>query len=154
MVQANGIDKTQLSNGHRTHRKERIWKVKPKWNLMHGKDENAQLNGINKHVDRFWLHLFRDYLSQATTHMFRLLVTTGASWRSGSCNRPAAPFKPIRTQYGSFGKFDVSDDNSEPHRNADAKKLELCGERRSVKFYKQSECESPQHRSYWEKSRM
>ena len=36
-----------------------------------------------------------------------------------------------------FWKLEVSDDNSEPGRNPDAKKLEFCGKRSSVTLYKQ-----------------
>ena len=57
-----------------------------------------------------------------------LKVPTTASWSNKSCNRSAAPFKTMWTQYGNFGKLEVSDDNSEPVRNPDAKSLGLCGD--------------------------
>ena len=46
VVQANGFDKTQLSNGHRKHQKNRTSRNKPSWNLIHGTDEDSQLNII------------------------------------------------------------------------------------------------------------
>ena len=64
-------------------------------------------------------------------------VPTTASWSDGSCNGPAAPFKTTWTQYGSFGKLEVSDDLSQPDRNPDDKTLGFCGERSSKTFYKQ-----------------
>ena len=42
--QANGIDKTQLSNGHRKRPEKRTRKSEPNWNPIHGIGENAQLN--------------------------------------------------------------------------------------------------------------
>ena len=40
--QANDIDKTQLSKGHRKQLKKRIWKIEHNWNLIHGMVEGAQ----------------------------------------------------------------------------------------------------------------
>ena len=40
------------------------------------------------------------------------------------------------TQCESFGKLEVSNDNSEPDGNLDEKKLEFCAERSSVTLYK------------------
>ena len=42
--QANDIDKTQLSKGHRKQLKKRNWKIEHNWNLIHGMEEGAQLN--------------------------------------------------------------------------------------------------------------
>ena len=55
MAQANGIDKTKLSKGHRKRPKKRTWKIEPTWNMIHVIEENAHLkeNGIEN--DTTWL---------------------------------------------------------------------------------------------------
>ena len=37
------IDETQLSNGHRKQLNKRSCKIEHNWNLLHGKEEGAQL---------------------------------------------------------------------------------------------------------------
>ena len=44
VAQVNGIDKTQMSKGHRKQQKRRTWKTEPLTNLIHGMAEGAQLN--------------------------------------------------------------------------------------------------------------
>ena len=59
--QANDIDKTQLSKGHRKRPKKRTWKIKPLSNMIHGMAEGAQLN-VNgtPQDDTLWLREFRN----------------------------------------------------------------------------------------------
>ena len=137
VAQANVIDETQLSNGHRKQLKKRIWKIEHNWNLIHGMEEGAQLNmnGIPQD-DTLCLREFRDNSSVTRMEMCSLKVPA-TSWSNGSCNGPAALFKTMGTQYGSIGKLDVSDDLLELDGNLDEKKLDFCGERSSVTLYKQ-----------------
>ena len=136
--QANDIDKTQLSKGHRKQLKKRIWKIEHNWNLIHGIEEGAQLNmNGTPQDDTLWLREFRDNSSVSRMEMCSLKVPTTASWSDGSCNGPAALFKTMWTRHGSFGKLEVSADLSEPVRNLDEKKLKFCSERSTVNLYKQ-----------------
>ena len=134
--QANDIDKTQLSKGHRMQLKKRIWKIEHNWNLIHGTEEKSQLNGNGTRDDTFWLHDLTDNVSVTRTQMCSLKVPA-TSWSNGSCNGPAALFKTMWTRHGSFGKREVSDDLSKPDRILDEKKVEFCGERSSVTLYEQ-----------------
>ena len=136
--QANDIDKTQLSKGHRKQLKKRIWKIEHNWNLIHGMEEGAQLNmNGTPQDDTHWLREFRDNSSVSRMEMCSLKVPTTASWSDESCNGPAALFKTMWTRHGSFGKLEVSADLSEPVRNLDEKKLKFCSERSTVNLYKQ-----------------
>ena len=121
--QANDIDKTQLSEGHRQQLKKRIWKIEHNWNLIHGMEEGAQLNmNGTPQDDTLWLREFRNNSSVTRIEMCSLKVPTTASWSDGSCNGPAALFETMWTRHGSFGKLEVSADLSEPVRNLDEKK--------------------------------
>ena len=137
VAQANVIDETQLSNGHRKQSKRRIWKIEHNWNLIHGTEERSQLNGNGTRDDTFWLHDLTDNVSVSRMGMCSLKVPTTASWSDGSCNGPAALFKTMWTRHGSFGKLEVFADLSEPVRNLDEKKLKFCSERSTVNLYKQ-----------------
>ena len=44
VAQANGIDETQLSKGHREPQKKRIWKIETTWNLIQEMEEGTQVN--------------------------------------------------------------------------------------------------------------
>ena len=136
VAQANVIDETQLSNGHRKQSKRRIWKIEHNWNLIHGTEERSQLNGNGTRDDTFWLHDLTHNVSVTRTQMCSLKVPA-TSWTNGSCNGPATPFMAMGTQYGSIGKLEVSDDLLEPDRNLEEKKVEFCGERSSVTLYEQ-----------------
>ena len=106
--QANDIDKTQLSKGHRKQLKKRIWKIEHNWNLIHGMEEGARLNmNGTPQDDTLWLREFRDNSSVSRMEMCSLKVPTTASWSDGSCNGPAALFKTMWTRHGSFGKLEV-----------------------------------------------
>ena len=135
VAQANDIDETQLSNGHRKLSKRRIWKIEHNWNLIHGTEERSRLNGNGTRDDTFWLHDLTDNVSVTRTQMCSLKVPA-TSWSNGSCNGPAALFKTMRTQYGRFGKLEILHDLWEPVRNPDEKKLEFCGDRSSEICYK------------------
>ena len=136
--QANDIDKTQLSKGHRKQLKKRIWKIEHNWNLIHGMEEGAQLNmNGTPQDDTLWLREFRDNSSVSRMEICSLKVPNIASWSDGSCNGPAALFKTMWTRHGSFGKLEVFADLSEPVRNLDEKKLKFCSERSTVNLYKQ-----------------
>ena len=138
VAQANVIDETQLSNGHRKQSKRRIWKIEHNWNLIHGMEEGAQLNmNGTPQDDTLWLREFRDNSSVSRMEMCSLKVPTTASWSDGSCNGPAALFKTMWNRHGSFGKLEVFADLSEPVRNLDEKKLKFCRERSTVNLYKQ-----------------
>ena len=100
-------------------------------------NERAQLRVIAKRDDPIGLDSFRDNALLTMTQMCSLRIPTTASWCNGSCNGPATLFKTMSTQYGSFGKMEVSVDHLEPDKNPVDKKLEFYGERSSVTFYKQ-----------------
>ena len=135
VAQANGIVETQLSKGHRKRPRKRAWKIEPLSNLIHGMTEGTQLNENGIQKDTVWFDLI-DKSSVTRTQMCSLEVSTTESWSGGSCKGPAAPFKTMWTQNGTFEKLEVSYDLVEPRRNPDAKKLEFCGERSWVTFYK------------------
>ena len=138
VAQANVIDETQLSNGHRKQLKKRSWKIEHNWNLIQEMVEGAQLNVNGTPQDKpLWLHDLRDNLSRTRMQICSLKVPTATSWSNGSCNGPAAPFKTMWVQYGRFGKLEVSADLSEPVRNLDEKKLKFGSERSTVNLYKQ-----------------
>ena len=138
VAQANVIDETQLSNGHRKQLKKRSWKIEHNWKLMQEMAEGAQLNVNGTPQDEpLWLHDLRDNLSVTRMQIRPLKIPTATSWSNGSCNGPAAPFKAMWVQYGRFGKLENSHDLWEPVRKPDKKKLEFCGERSSVTLYKQ-----------------
>ena len=138
VAQANVIDETQLSNGHRKQLKKRSWKIEHNWNLIQEMEEGAQLNmNGTPQDDTLWLREFRDNSSASRMEMCSLKVPTTASWSDGSCNGPAALFKTMWTRHGSFGKLEVSADLSEPVRNLDEKKLKFGSERSTVNLYKQ-----------------
>ena len=120
--QANDIDKTQLSKGHRKRPKKRTWKIEPLSIMIHGMAEGAQLN-VNgtPQDDTLWLREFRNNSSVSRMQICSLKVPTTASWSNGSCNGPAALFKTMWTQYGSFGKLEVSHYLWENVRNPDDK---------------------------------
>ena len=106
--------------------------------MIHGMAEGAQLNVNGTPQDEpLWLHDLRDNLSVTRMQICSLKVPTTAIWSNGSCNGPAALFKIMWTRHGSFGKLEVSADLSESARNLDEKKLKFCGDRSSVKLYKQ-----------------
>ena len=132
VAQANVIDETQLSNGHRKQLKKRSWKIEHNWNLIQEMAEGSQLNVNGTPQDEpLCLHNLRDNSSVTRMEMCSLKVPTTASCR------PAALFKTMWTRHGSFGKLKFSADLSEPARNLDENKLKFCGERSSVKLYKQ-----------------
>ena len=138
VAQANVIDKTQLSNGHRKQLKKRSWKIEHNWKLMQEMAEGAQLNVNGTPQDEpLWLHDLRDNLSVTRMQIRPLKIPTATSCSNGSCNGPAAPFKTMWVQYGRFGKLEVSHDLWEPVRNPDEKNMKFCGERSSVTLYKQ-----------------
>ena len=144
VAQANVIDETQLSNGHRKQSKRRIWKIEHNWNLIQEMEEGAQLNmNGTPQDDTLWLREFRDNSSVSRMNMCSLKVPTTASWSDGSCNGPAALFKTMWTRHGSFGKLEVFADLSEPVRNLDENKLKFCSERSTVNLYKQKRKQNP-----------
>ena len=124
--QVNGIGETQLSKGHGKRPKKTTWKIETTWNMIHGMDENAQLNENARQADTIWLHDSRDKSSVTRTQMCSLKVPTAARGNK-SCNGPAAPFKTMWTQNGTFGRLEVSDDLSVPDRNPDEKTVRICG---------------------------
>ena len=110
VAQANSIDKTQLNNGHRKQQKKRISTVDRISNLRREMEEGVQLNENGIQNDTVWLHGLRDRSSVTGTQMCFLKLPTTASWSNGSYNGPAAPFKTMWTQYGSFDNLEVSHD--------------------------------------------
>ena len=106
--QANDFDKFQMSNGHRKQPKQNTWKIESIWNLIHGLEERAQLdlNGLKDYT--IWQHDFRDNSSVTRTQICSSNVPTTASWRNGSCNVPAKPFKTRWIHYGPFDKLENS----------------------------------------------
>ena len=137
VAQANGIDKNQLSKGHRKQQQKRISMVERISNLRREMEERVQLNENGIQSDTVWLHDLSDRSSVTRTQMCSLKVPTAASWSKGSCNGPVAPFRKMWTQYGSFDKLEVSHDLWETDRHPDDTKLVFCGKRSSVTLYKQ-----------------
>ena len=87
-----------------------------------------------------WATWFQRQRISEKTQINSLKVPTTASWASWSnvcCNGPATLFKTLKTQYGFFGKWKVSNDHSETDRIPYDKKSEFFVGRSSVSFYKQ-----------------
>ena len=107
--QANDIDETQMSKDHRKQPKKRTWTIETTWTLIQEMDERTQWKENVIRDDTTGLHEFRDRSSVTRTQMCSLKFPTAESWSNGYRNGPAAPFKTMWTQYGSFGKLEVSD---------------------------------------------
>ena len=103
--QANGIDKTQLSKGHRKRPKKRTWKIEPLSNMIHGMAEGAQLN-VNgtPQDDTVWLYEFRNKSSATRTKMCSSKAQTTTSSENGPFIGPAALCEEVMMQRDSFGK--------------------------------------------------
>ena len=67
VAQANGIDETQLNNGHCKRLKKSTWKVERNSNLLLGMEERAQLNENGLQGEASWLHEFRGKSSATRT---------------------------------------------------------------------------------------
>ena len=110
VAQANGIDKTQFSKSHRKQPKKKIGLVESVSNLRREMEERTQLKEKGIQNDTVWLRKFRDNSSVTRTQMCSLKVQTESSWSNRSCNGQAASFKAMWTQYGTFGRLEVSGD--------------------------------------------
>ena len=101
-------------------------------------EEGAQLNmNGTPQDDTLWLREFRDNSSVTRMELCSLKVPTSASWGNGFCNGPAALFKTMWTQNGTFGKLEVSNNLLGHVRKPNGKMLVVCGEGSSDTFYKQ-----------------
>ena len=85
VAQANGIDETQLSRGHRKRPKKRTWKIETTWNMIHGVDENAQWNENVTKADTVSLHDSRDknvnvFFESTNSSKLEQLVLQWAGW--------------------------------------------------------------------------
>ena len=89
VVQARGIDKTQLSNGYREHQNTRPSKHKPRCNFRHGTEENSLLNEIDKQDDRIRLHIFKEniLLTKAQLCCLKVSITNLMGLAMGQCGR-------------------------------------------------------------------
>ena len=104
VAQANGMDKTQLSKGHRKRPKKRAWKFEQTSNLLHGMVERVQLTtGIL--YAKIAIDEFADEISLMETQLGSSRAQTTTSSDNGPFIGPAVSWKEMMMQLQSFGKW-------------------------------------------------
>ena len=103
VAQANGMDKTQLSKGHRKRPKKRVLKCEHSSNLLHGMFESVQLTtGIL--CAKIVIDEFADEISQMETRLGSSKAQTTTNSENGPFIGPAALWEKMMMQRDSFGK--------------------------------------------------
>ena len=103
VAQANGMDKTQLSKGHRKRPKKQAWKFEHTSNLLHGMVESVQLTtGIL--YAKIVIDEFTDEISLMETRMGSSKARTTTSCKIGPFIGPAALWEEVMMQRDYFGK--------------------------------------------------
>ena len=104
VAQANGMDKTQLSKGHRKRPKKRAWKFEHTSILLHGMVECVQLTtGIL--YAKIVIDKFADEISLMETQLGSSRAQTTKSSENGPFIWPAVSWKEMMIQLQSFGKW-------------------------------------------------
>ena len=104
VAQANGMDKTQLSKGHRKRPKKRAWKFEHTSILLHGMVECVQLTtGIL--YAKFVIDEFADEISLMETQLGSPKAQTITNSENGPFIGPAASWEEMMMQLESFGKW-------------------------------------------------
>ena len=103
VAQANGMDKTQLSKGHRKRPKKRAWKFEHTSILLHGMVECVQLTtGIL--YAKIVIDEFADEISLMETRLGSSKAQTTTSSESGPIIGPAVSREEMMMQRDCFGK--------------------------------------------------
>ena len=103
VAQANGIDKTQLSKGHRKRPKKRAWKFEHTSILLHGMVECVQLTtGIL--YAKIVVDEFADEISLMETQLGSSKAQTTTSSENGPFIGPAVSREEMMMQRDCFGK--------------------------------------------------
>ena len=104
VAQANGMDKTQLSKGHRKRPKKQAWKFEHTSNLLHGMVESVQLTtGIL--YAKIVIDEFADEISLMETQLGSSKAQTTTSSESGPFIGPAVSWEEMMMQLQFFGKW-------------------------------------------------
>ena len=104
VAQANSMDKTQLSKGHRKRPKKQAWKFEHTSNLLHGMVERVQLTtGIL--YAKIAIDEFADEISLMETQLGSSRAQTTTSSNNGPFIGPAVSWKEMMMQLQSFGKW-------------------------------------------------
>ena len=104
VAQANGMDKTQLSKGHRKRPKKQAWKFEHISNLLHGMVESVQLaTGIL--YAKIVIDEFSDEISLMETQLGSSKAQTTTSSESGPFIGPAVSREEMMMQLEFFGKW-------------------------------------------------
>ena len=104
VAQANGMDKTQLSKGHRKQFKKRAWKFEPISIRLHGRNESAQLNTTGILYAKIVIDEFADEISLMETRLGSSKAQTTTSSENGPFIGPAVSREEMMMQRDSFGK--------------------------------------------------
>ena len=104
VAQANGMDKTQLSKGHRKRPKKQAWKFEHTSNLLHGMVESVQLTtGIL--YAKIVIDEFADEISLMETQLGSSKAQTTTSSENGPFIGPAVSWEEMMMQLQFFGKW-------------------------------------------------
>ena len=104
VAQANGMDKTQLSKGHRKRPKKQAWKFEHTSNLLHGMVESVQLTtGIL--YAKIVIDEFADEISLMETQLGSSKAQTTTSSGNGPFIGPAVSWEEMMMQLQFFGKW-------------------------------------------------
>ena len=104
VAQANGMDKTQLSKGHRKRPKKQAWKFEHTSNLLHGMVESVQLTtGIL--YAKIVIDEFADEISLMETQLGSSKAQTTTSSENGPFIGPAVSWEEMMMQLELFGKW-------------------------------------------------
>ena len=104
VAQANGMDKTQLSKGHRKRPKKRAWKFEHTSILLHGMVECVQLTtGIL--YAKIVIDKFADEISLMETQLGSSKAQTTTSSENGPFIGPAVSWEEMMMQLQFFGKW-------------------------------------------------
>ena len=104
VAQANGMDKTQLSKGHRKRPKKRAWKFEHTSILLHGMVECVQLTtGIL--YAKIVIDKFADEISLMETQLGSSKAQTTTSSENGPFIGPALSWEEMMMQLQFFGKW-------------------------------------------------
>ena len=108
VAQANGMDKTQLSKGHRKRPKKQAWMFEHSSNRLHGMVESVQLTtGIL--YAKIVIDDFADEISLMETQLGSPKAQTITNSENGPFIGPAASWEEMMMQLESFGKWNKED---------------------------------------------
>ena len=104
VAQANGMDKTQLSKGHRKRPKRQAWKFEHNSNRLHGMVESVQLT-IGILYAKIVIDEFVDEISLMERRLGSSKAQTTTSSENGPFIGPAVSREEVMMQLEFFGKW-------------------------------------------------